>query len=323
MSDPEPTIREESAPANPPAEMTGSPASGTTPAMAGATAAGGAMAGSTPAGGTAVSSASAVSARWNAFGANERLALIGAGVMLASYLIGVVIDQWNLNLASLLLVLAALVALATVSLGKSLTAPMRAAALRISAAIAAAYAVIDVGDLISELDDWGALTILLVVAAAVGAVILLVAAWRLTGGDLMRDAARLAAPAGASLPGRLVLVGGTVVLVAWVILRTANASFSETSVLAVLLTVLTLGAAWIASGGAGPVTLPAPGTLIVAGLAALVALLALYWLSNVVGSLDRADPLDLVGLVLYIGGAAALAIGAGLGLQAQRQPPAA
>jgi hypothetical protein len=113
------------------------------------------------------------------------------------------------------------------------------------------------------------------------------------------------------------------VLVAWVILRTANASFSETSVLAVLVTVLTLGAAWIASGGAGPVTLPAPGTLIVAGLAALVALLALYWLSNVVGSLDRADPLDLVGLVLYIGGAAALAIGAGLGLQAQRQPPAA
>jgi hypothetical protein len=238
--------------------------------------------------------------------------------MLGSYLLGILLAGWSLGLPSLLLVLAAVVAGAVVLAGSAVQGAIRAAALRISAGVAATYAAIDIGDLLSELDDWSALTMILVVVAAVGAAILLLAAWRLTGGDVARDVVGLASASGRSLPDRLVLLGGAAVLVGWVVLRAANASFSDTSALAVLLTVLVLAVVWIAGGGAGSMQWPVPASLVNVVLGALVGLLALNWLINVLDDIGDATLFDWVGLVVFIGGAAVLVVGAVLAMQPGR-----
>jgi hypothetical protein len=257
-------------------------------------------------------------------GRNEQLALVGAAISVGSYLVGLLLDDWGFGLAEILLVVGAVVAAGVVLMGASaLSAATRAAALRIGAGVVAAYAFIDLGNLISELDDWGALTMVLVIATAIGAALLLVAAWRLTGGDIVADATGLVSASGRSMPNRLAILGGSAILVGWFFLRAGNVGLSDTSILAVLATVLALATAWLAAGGAGAIQWPLPASYVLAGLAAIVALLGLVFLLEALRAIGGADPLDLIGLILYVGGAAALVAGAVLGLQAQRIPPPA
>jgi len=312
MSDPDPTIPEGGEPAAP-------PAASPPPAMAAAGAGAGAGA---AAGAAAVPSP--LTARWTALGANERLALIGSGLMIGSYLLGVILARWSLGLSHLLLIVGAIVAAGVVLAGRSaIGAPIRAAVLRVSAAIGLAYAAIDVGDMLGDLDDWSPFEMLLAVATLIGAGILLVAAWRLTGGNVARDAAGLASPGGRSLGDRLVLLGGVAVVVAWVLLRFDGFAFREQDVIAVLAAVLAVAVLWLARGSAGALRWPAPATVIVAGLAVIVALVALNWFTRVSDEFDEFTIVSWIAFALHLAAAAVLIVGAALGWQARRTPSAA
>jgi hypothetical protein len=264
-------------------------------------------------------------ARWNALGANERLALIGAGLMVGSYLLGVLLARWSLGLAHLLLIVAAVVAAGVVLMGRSaIGAPLRAAALRVSAAVGLAYAAIDLGDMVGDLGDWSPLEMLLTVATLIGAGILLVAAWRLTDGNAARDAAGLVSAGGRSLADRLVLLGALALIVAWVVLRFDGFAFREQDVIAVLAAILAVAVLWLAGGTAGALRWPVPATVVVVALAVIVALLALNWVTRVSDEFDEFTIVSWIAFALHLAAAVALAAGAVLGWQARRtMPPAA
>jgi hypothetical protein len=228
------------------------------------------------------------------------------------------LSGWTLWLGGILLVIGALVPLGLLLVGSNaLSAGARAVGLRLGAGLTATYAAIDVGDLIDDFTDWEGLDIVLTIVIAVGAAILLVAAWRLTGGNLVRDAAGLARISGRPAPDQLVLLGGLAVIVGWVLIRIGNATFSDNSALAVLATVLAMAVAWMARDG-GPVQLPVPAGIVIAVLVALVAVLAASWVINILDDVSGADVFFWPGFVLYILGAGGMAAGAALGLQARR-----
>jgi hypothetical protein len=312
MSDQDPTMQEEGAvAAPPPAAAPPTPA----PAMA--------AAGATTGAGSPAA-ASAATARWNAIGANGQLVVIGAGIALASYLLGMLLAQWSLGLSHVLLIVAAVAAIGVVVAGASaVPARVRTITLRVSAGIAAAYAAVDVGDMIDGLSSWSALDIAFTLTTAIGAAILLVGAWRLTDGDPLRDVSSLARPAGRSLADRLILLGGLGVIAGWVLLRMDGFVFRDQDVLQVLLVVLAAAAVWLAAGGAGDIRWPVPASIVIVALSAAVGLLALIWVGRVVDELDEFTIVSWVSAIVHVGAAAAMVAGAALKLQPQRTTPSA
>jgi hypothetical protein len=261
-----------------------------------------------------------MSAKWAVLGANERLALIGAGVAIVSYLLGILLAGWSLGLTSLLFLVAAIAVAVILILGSAaLTGQARVVVLRLAAATALAYAGIEIGSLLGNIGRWDGLDIILTIAAAVGSALMVFAAWRLTGGNALSDVMGIASVINRPLPDRLILLGAIGLFAAWLILQIANAPFGDRDAIAVLLAVLALTVLWIAGGGAGAFKLMLPSNLLLAGLGVVIAVLALLYLVNL-GDLRNAQVLFWPGLLLYIAGAGALAGGAILRFQAPNAP---
>jgi hypothetical protein len=310
MADPEPTKPDQAA--TPPPK----PASGGTTSSQFASAAGAAG----DAVGDAVGdAAAAMSARWAVLGANERLALIGAILAIGSYIIGILLGGWSLGLTSILFLVAAVGVAVILFLGAAaLTGQARVVVLRIAAATALAYSALDIASLIGALGGrLDMLDVVLEIAAFVGSALMVFAAWRLTGGNAISDATGLIGVISRPMPDRLVALGAWVVILALVILRIGGGRFSDREALAVLAVILVLTVLWIAGGGAGKVGLILPANVWLAIFGVVVAVLAVLYLVNI-GDLRQAELLFWPGLLLYLGGAGALAAGAILRFQAPK-----
>jgi hypothetical protein len=261
-----------------------------------------------------------MTAKWAVLGANERLAFIGAAVGIGSYVLGIILASWSLGLPSLLFLVAAVGVAVMVVLGASaLTGQARVVLLRIAAATALAYSALDIGDLLGSIGQWSALTIILSLAAVVGAGLMVFAAWRLTNGNIVKDATGVVGVISRPMPDRLFVLGALAVYLALIVLRIANAPFSDREALVVLALIVSLTVFWIASSPAAGIKLPVPTNLVLVALAAVVAVLALLYLVNI-GDLRNAGILFWPGLLLYLGGAGALVAGAIMRFQAPKAP---
>jgi hypothetical protein len=277
-----------------------------------------------PASPSAAQASAAIQAKWGAMGKSDQLAVGGAAVLVIGYLLGIILEGWGLGLPSLLTIIGAIVVLVVILAGfAGVSGLSRTAILRVAAAVSAVYSLNDVGDMLANLNDWGALDIVLSAIVDVAAFVALVGVWMATSGDLVKDATGVLARGGRSMPGWLVALGSAVVLISWFVLELGEFNMLTDSALAMLAAVLALTVLWAGAGGAGQLRLPLPAGLVLAGLGVIAAILSLAWLIRILDVMDDASIFAWVGLVLYVGGAIVMAAGGLLGLQEERTAPSA
>jgi len=261
------------------------------------------------------------------FGRNEQLVIAGAAVALIAYVIGVVIEEWSISPSALSIMIGSLVALAIVftGVGRSLAGYPGGTLLRIAAALVGAFAFVDLGDLISDLGQYGTLTIALMVLYIAAAGVLAYGAWAASGGSIVSDLTGVRDVMRMSMIDRFVYLGAAGVVVSWfLIMAIADIfNFRNETQLSVLAAVLVLVARWLDRNPAAG-RLPVAATWTVVGLATVSVLLGAWWLIRLLlegfpGGLEVYLP-----LLVYVLALASLGVGAFLGMGGAKAPqPAA
>ncbi|MCI0582415.1 MAG: hypothetical protein L0227_05885 [Chloroflexi bacterium] len=251
-------------------------------------------------------------------GLNGQLVVAGAVAVVLADVIGVLTQDWSLELNHWLLILGSIAATAIVLTGSVATIaglPMRTY-LRIDGAIVAAFGLIELGDLLSSLTQWGAIDIVLTIVEVVGAAVLAVGAWALSGGSLIRDVTGVAGALRMEMIDRFVYLGAVGVVVGWFLLMAIADvyNFNAESQVAVLAAVLVLCVRWLGRNpAAGALPLSAP--MMTAGLGAVAVLVGLWWFVQIIGrTLEIGDITTFVPLLVYVLALIALGLGAFLGL---------
>ncbi|MEW5990942.1 MAG: hypothetical protein AB1736_06305 [Chloroflexota bacterium] len=249
-----------------------------------------------------------------------QLVVGGAAAIVIANIVGLVTQDWSFGLNHWLLILCSLAAVAIVLTGSVAAIaglPMRTY-LRIDGAIVAAYGLIELGDLLSSLSQWAAFDIVLTIVEVVGAATLAIGAWALSGGSLVGDVTRAAGSIRLEMIDRFVYLGAVGVIVGWFLLMAIADvyEFHVSAQVAVLAAVLILAVRWVGrEPGAG--SLPVNRPWLIAGLAAVAVVLALWWLLQVLGdTFERGDITIWVPLLVYVLAVASLALGGFLGLGA-------
>ena len=282
----------------------------------------------------------ALQVRWNAFGPNERLVIIGGLLVLGAWILGILLQKWVIDIAAIITAVAAIVVLVVVAIGAKAAGAFRKAIVRVGAGLVAAFAMADLGDLVGSFMTqnafialnvrWEGIDTILVAAVVIGAIILAFGAWRLTNGNLLTSLIDPVKIAGRSQGALLIGLGAAVAILGWTLggaarvvpnLDLGNALFPT---IALLAAVLALSVQWIAGGGAGTLKLPMGADLWLAALGIVAGVLVLVWLGGAAGSIfsNRTPILGTIGLVLFILGAVALAAGGVLGMMGRSAKPA-
>jgi hypothetical protein len=258
-------------------------------------------------------------AAWNRFGMAERMAAAGAAAVLVGWLLGVVVERWSLDVEGIAYLLAAALVLVVLFVGASTGGMLpRAYTLRTAATVIGAFALMDLALLLTDFDEWSAVTIVLTIIYLIGAAVLLYGAWGATGGSLMGDLRSVGGVMSGSLPDRLVLAGATLALLGWFLVLLVAQVFNfvmqaEVSILAV---ALVLAVRWSGRDSRAGIRWPLPVSYIVAGLAVVAAIFALLWFFRIIERTLDIGGLDvLLPIVVYLGGLALLVVGAVLAVR--------
>lgn len=316
MADPDPTVPASGTAGPAPAAAPG-PAKAAEPSQAAA--AGAAI-------GSAVSSVAdkagdVLEARWKLLGGNERIVVVGALAYLVSLVLGALIEKWPFDVTRIIEVVAALLVFVPLVLSmKKLLGIPREAIARLCGGILAAYELINLGSLISGISSSTMIGIILTIVSIAGALVFAYGAWLLTGGNLLKDVIGLAKIGGQSMEQLLVSLGATAVVVAWVLLRIADAEFTLIASLAVLAAVVDFTILWLAGPGSGTLHLPISEKLLLTVVGVITAALALVWLGGIAGNLKGIPLAGMIGMALFVVGAVAMAAG---GLKAMMPAAAA
>jgi hypothetical protein len=194
------------------------------------------------------------------------------------------------------------------------------------AALVAAFALVDLGDLLSSLDSWGTLTIVLTIVYLLGAAILAYGGWAASGGNLLGDARGVLRVGRLAYADRLVFVGARGVIVGWFLLMwIADVfEFHMLGQVAVFAATLILAIRWLdANPAAG--RLPIGAALAVPSLAAIAVVAGAWWLVRVIGgTIELGELIVYPPLVLFTLALAALGFGGFVSIgQARATQPAA
>ena len=122
-------------------------------------------------------------------GRNEQLVITGSGAVVAAYVLGLLLQDWPVTLSAVVIVIAAVAALVLTigASGRNVAGVPATSWARIDAALVGAFALVDLGDLLSSLDSFKVLTIGLTIVYVIGAISLAYGAWGLSGGSLLSD----------------------------------------------------------------------------------------------------------------------------------------
>lgn len=257
------------------------------------------------------------------FGRNEQLVIAGSAAVFAAYALGMLLPlEWPFNLSAGTILVASLVAflITFLAAGRGVAGLPPTTIVRIAAALVGAFVIVDVGNLMSSLDQWEGVTIALTIVYAIGAAILAFGAWAVSGGSLPADAQGLLGAMRLAMADRFVYLGALGVIVAWFLIMVIADVFNFTSqpMVVVFLATLVLVVRWLGRNpGAGRLALPAPWTLV--GLAGLTVVVGLWWLAGIIGPTIDRDLLDLtsgITLALYLLALVSLGFGAYLSIGA-------
>lgn len=231
-------------------------------------------------------------------GRNEQLVITGSGAVVAAYVLGLLFQDWPVTLSAVIIVVAAVAALVLTigASGRSIAGVPATSWVRIDAALVGAFALIDVGDLLSSLDSWETLTIGLTIVYVIGAAILAYGAWGASGGNLVSDLRGALGVMGLALADRLVFIGALGCVVGWfLIMWLADIyEFVTLAQVVVLAATLLLGVRWLdRNPTAGRLMVPAPVTTAALGAVAIAA--GAWWFLAVIGR-----TFEIGGLLVYV-----------------------
>jgi hypothetical protein len=238
---------------------------------------------------------------------NVVVVLIGALILLGSTAYGVTQLNWNLGLAQILWIAGALAVPAPLVVpGSSFLGIPRAVVVRFAAGIVGAYQFMNFGYI--GIDTIFGIYAKTTLVMFIGALILMAGAWLLTGGDVIRDVAGLGSIGGRSTPRRLVSLGGVGIVAGWMLLAFTGADYTLVTALVLPVAVVGLTGLWVA-GSDGDLRLPIPAEPLVAVCGVATLVMALVWLAGVVPTIGQSNLLGLVGGLVFVLGAAAMAFG--------------
>ena len=254
-------------------------------------------------------------------GRNEQLVVVGAGIALLAYLLGVFTSGWSITLSAGTVLVGSAIAAALTFMGS--TAPsilgVRASSfVRVVAALVVAFALIDLGDVISSFSDWGLLDIVFTAVYVVGAAILAYGAWAVSGGSLLADAQGPRRVMKMEMVDRFVYAGALGTIIGWFLLMAVVDIYNFNAIpsATVFLATLVLAVRWLERNpDAGKLPLPSPWTI--AGLAALTVILGLLWFVGIIGRTVGEGLADIgtwIVLILYLLSLASLGVGAFLSI---------
>jgi hypothetical protein len=257
--------------------------------------------------------------------------IAGAAVAFVAYLLGVIIEGWSITLSAGTVLVGSAVALGLTFMGATAPAILglkASSVVRLAAALVGAFALIDLGDMISDFDGWSAVSIALTALYIVGAAVLAYGAWATSGGSLLADAQGPLRAMKMDMIDRFIYLGALGAIVTWFLLMAIVDiyNFNALGMLVVFLATLVLAVRWLErSPAAGKLPLPAPWTIV--ALAGATAVIGLWWFVGIIGrtiSEGLADAVAWVVLILYLASLASLAVGAFLSIGGVRatQPAA-
>lgn len=247
------------------------------------------------------------------FGRNEQLVITGSGAVFAAYILGLLLLDWPVTLSAVIIVAASVAALLlTVAASRRTVAGIPATSfVRIDAALVGAFALIDLGDLLSSTDSWEALTIGLTIVYVIGTATLAYGAWGLSGGNLISDVRGVLGVMRLGLADRLVYVGALGSIVGWfLIMWLADIyEFVTLAQVAVLSATVLLAVRWLDRNPTAG-RLPTPGPLTTTALGAVTIAAGAWWFLAVIGrTLEIGGLLVYLPVVLFILALVALAAG--------------
>ena len=262
-------------------------------------------------------------------GRNEQLVVAGSTAVFAAYVLGLLLQDWSVTLSAVTILVASVAAFTISFMGGSrAVAGVPAASLvRIAAALVLAFALVDLGDMLSSLDSWEVLRIALTIVYVIGAGILAYGAWATSGGSLSADAQGVLSVARLDLADRFVYAGALGVIVGWFLLMwVADVfKFHTFAQLAVFAAVLVLVVRWLDRNPAAGRS-PLGGPWAIVGLAAVAVVTGLAWLVVVIGdTIERGELLVYLPLIVFVLALASLGFGAFLsigGTRSTAQPTA-
>lgn len=264
-----------------------------------------------PAGGGSGPAVAALQQTWSGFGRWEQFAVGGSVAAFIAYLLGAIVEGWSLSSTGPLTFLVASVVLAVAVVGRTAPAASalaRPAVIRGAGAVLGVFGITDFGDALGNLADWSAITIILTIVAAAGAVVAAWGAIALTRGDVVADGTSLL---GGSRPlTERLLVGGAVgIAVAWFVILLGNhVNMITDSDLALIAAILAVTTAWAARTGAIR-SWPLRPDYIVGALTAFAGIVVVLWLVRFAGTFTDGGIFTLVGVLLYVAATAALVAG--------------
>jgi len=250
-------------------------------------------------------------------GPNGQLVIAGGAVVAVANVLGVIVEDWPIDLRFWLVVLGSLAAIAITFTRTAAVAGIPGGSwVRIDAAIVGAYGLVDLGDTLTSLNNWSALTIILTLAEVVGAAVLAYGAWRASGGSLTADAAGARKLISLGMTDRFVYLGATGLIVSWFLLMAIadRYSWNLRPQIAVLIGVLVLVGRWLdRNPEAG--RLPVSYSWLVVGLGAIAVVLGLWWVIDLIGpTIDDGSVGVYVPFLIYLVALTSLGLGAFLSL---------
>src|SRR6266545_618437 len=105
------------------------------------------------------------------FGRNEQLVIGGSAAVFAAYVLGLLLQDWPMTLSGVTIIVASVAAfvITFMGAGRAVAGLPAASLVRIAGALIAAFALVDLGDMLSSLDSWELPTIALTIVYVVGA----------------------------------------------------------------------------------------------------------------------------------------------------------
>jgi hypothetical protein len=268
------------------------------------------------------------------FGRNEQLVIAGAAIAAVAYLLGVIAsslevirDSWPIGLSGGTIIVGSLVALAITFMGsgRAFAGLPAGSIVRIVAALVGAFALVGVGELMSDFSQSDVLTIVFWVLYIVGSAVLVYGAWAASGGNLVADLTAVRGVMRLSMIDRLVYLGAAGVVAGWFLLMVIADiyAFNTLGQVSVFAATLVLIARWLdrnPTAGRLPVATP----WAVAGLALVAVVASAWWFLRIIGeSLQGGDLTVYLPLLIYVVAVATLAVGGFLGIGGKLPQPAA
>jgi hypothetical protein len=253
---------------------------------------------------------------WSRTPLNVLIVVLGALIFVGSLVIGVLREGWTPGLTGVLELVATLMVVLPLLLpAERVLGVSRAVVVRSGGGFVGAVTLVNLGyEINSRLSIYGGSN--LSVVQIIGGGILILGAWLLTNGDLLLEAGRIARIGGRPVGHQLVYLGGMAVVLAWLVLPLATVDWRDWIAIAPASTVLALAGLWVASDPDGDLRLPVASAPFIAACGVVTLVVALLWLAGAgTGSPLAFRALEVLGGLLFVVGAATLAVGGILGLR--------